>query len=119
MNVGDVLGPGFAGLSEEQRLERTAKELEAVLVTQLLSTMRKTVPEGGLFGGSVADDVFRSMLDEQIARATSEKSPFGLADAVVKSLQDRVKNAGEASESAKGSDAATGDEAAPRFRRIG
>jgi flagellar protein FlgJ len=116
VNVGDVLGPGFSGLSEEQRLERTARELETVLVTQLLKTMRETVPEGGLFGKSLADDVFRSMLDEQIARATSEKSPFGLADAVVESLRDRIKNAGESTESAKegASLPARGE-----FRRIG
>jgi Rod binding domain-containing protein len=74
--------------------------------------MRDTVPEGGLFGKSLADDVFRSMLDERIARAAAEKSPFGLADAVVRSLKAGVKPAGDSSEAA--GDGGAGAPAGPR-----
>lgn len=115
MNVSDILGPGFAGASDHEQLVRTARELETVVLTQMMSAMRKTVPEGGLFQSSLSDDVFRSMLDEEIARATAEKSPFGLADAIVKSLENRVKEPSGSTEMP--------NEAAPppdgAFRRIG
>jgi flagellar protein FlgJ len=81
-----IFGPGFAGLSEQKRLEQTAKELEAVVVSQVFSAMRKTVPDSGLFEKSPAEDIFRSMLDDQLARVVADKSPFGLAKAVTKEL---------------------------------
>jgi len=87
-----VEGPGFAALPERERLTRTARELEAVVITQLLDTMRASVPEGGLFEKSAADDIFRSMFDSELARKVAEKSPFGLADAIVERYGDRLGN---------------------------
>ena len=50
MTIERTLGIGFQGLTEEQQLQRAARELEGVVIAQLLGAMRKTVPEGGLFG---------------------------------------------------------------------
>ena len=90
MSADAIFGAGFAGLSDRARLDRTAKELEAVVVQQLFETMRKTVPEGGLLETSAADDVFRSMLDGELSRVVADKSPFGLAEAVSRELASRV-----------------------------
>jgi flagellar protein FlgJ len=106
-----IFGPGFAGATQHEKLERTARELEAVVLTQLLGAMRRTVPEGGLFGESLADDVFRSMLDEELARVTAERSPFGLADAIVRRMEKGIEERAPAAEG-KG-------ESPDRFRRIG
>jgi flagellar protein FlgJ len=81
-----IFGPGFAALPERERLARAARELEAVVVAQLLASMRRTVPEGGLFERSPAEDVFQSMLDGEMARKVADRSPFGLADAVARQL---------------------------------
>ncbi|HMB70812.1 MAG TPA: rod-binding protein, partial [bacterium] len=87
-----TFGVGFQGLSESRRLRKTAEELEAVVLAQLLSTMRNTVPEGGLFEKSAADDIFRSMFDQELARVMAEKSPFGLADEIVERFENRIKD---------------------------
>jgi flagellar protein FlgJ len=84
------MGPSFAGLSEKAKLERAARELEAVLVSQLMSTMRRSVPESGLVPQSAASEMFRSMLDDELARSTAAKSPFGLAKAIVDSFERAV-----------------------------
>jgi len=94
--TGSVFGPGFQGLDGPARLARAAKELEAVVVAQLFATMRRTVPEGGLLEGSAGDDVFRAMLDGELARVVADKSPFGLADAVTRELGERPPAAGAA-----------------------
>jgi flagellar protein FlgJ len=87
----ELSGPGFAGLSERAKLERAARELEAIVVTQLLSTMRRTVPDGGLLEKSATEDLFRSLLDGEMARVTGEKSPFGLAKTVLAQFENRFK----------------------------
>ena len=89
--IDGVLGAGFSGMNERGKLQRTAQELEAVVVTQLLESMRNSVPEGGLFEKSAADDVFRSMLDGELARVVAKKSPFGLAEAIMDRLGDRLQ----------------------------
>lgn len=89
----DIFGPGFAALPEAQRLARVAQELEAVVVTQLLSTMRTTVTDSDLVEKAPGHDVFRSMLDGELARETARTSPFGLADAVVAQFEKAVKAA--------------------------
>ncbi len=97
MTTNEIFGAGFAGLTESGRLERAAKELESVVLTQLLSTMRDTVPEGGLLEKSASEDLFRSLLDGEIARSAAEKSPFGLAKAIVTEFEKRIQNAEGAS----------------------
>jgi peptidoglycan hydrolase FlgJ len=97
--IDGVLGPGFSGMNERGKLQRTAQELEAVVVTQLLQSMRDSVPEGGLFEKSAADDVFRSMLDGELARVVAKKSPFGLADAIMDRLGKGLQEADAAAES--------------------
>ena len=79
-----IFGPGFSGLGRPDQLRRVATEFEAVVLAQLLSGLRKTVPKGGLFGQSASEEIFQSMLDSELARVTAERSPFGLADAMVK-----------------------------------
>jgi len=94
-----TFGIGFNGLTEEQKLQRTARELEAVVLAQLLAAMRKTVPEGGLFGQSPSSKLFRTLLDAELARDVADRSPFGLAEAVTKSLGESIKKTQEGAES--------------------
>jgi flagellar protein FlgJ len=111
VSIQQVFGIGFSGASEHEKLVRTARELEAVVLTQLLGAMRRTVPEGGLFGDSLPDDVFRSLLDEELARTTAERSPFGLARAIVERMERGVEGRAPLTEGKS--------EASGSFRRIG
>jgi Rod binding domain-containing protein len=91
VTIDPALGPGFAGLPEKAQLRKAALELEGVLVRQLFSTMRQSVPKSGLVDESPASEMFRSMLDDELAKITAEKSPFGLADAIVKRFETAIK----------------------------
>ncbi len=128
MTIDSMMGPAFAGLSEKAKLERAARELEGVLLSQLLSTMRRSVPESGLVPESAASEMFRSMLDDELARSTAAKSPFGLAKAIVDSFERtvapgpgvdaRVKTEHVLAEATREPTAAGTSARAP-FRRIG
>jgi Rod binding domain-containing protein len=100
MTTQEIFGAGFSGLPPQEQLRKAATELEAVVLAQLLGAMRKTVPEGGFLDESVSNDIFRTMLDGELARSTAEKSPFGLADALVKAYENRIKEAQSDAEAA-------------------
>jgi flagellar protein FlgJ len=114
-SVESLFGPGFAGATDRVKLQRAAQEMEAVVLTQLLGAMRSTVPESDLFGQSLSNDVFQSMLDQELARVTAERSPFGLAESLLQSLEKHVKQPEEPTEAPEGEKTPDG----ARFRRIG
>lgn len=80
----DAVTPGS---TEHAALARVAQELESVVLTQLYSAMRESVPSGGLFEESASTEIFRSMFDEELAKETAGKSPFGLARAILRQFE--------------------------------
>lgn len=85
-----VIAQRNSDLSNQKRSEilRTCQEFESVLVNQMFETMRKTIPEGGLFEKSNAESIFTSMLDTELARSAStrERSGLGLASQMYEQL---------------------------------
>lgn len=54
--------------NENRRLEKACADFEAIFVEQLFKTMRASVPESGLLDGGRAEDIYTSMMDQQVAR---------------------------------------------------
>jgi Rod binding domain-containing protein len=68
---------------ELQKMRKSAEELEASFVKQLLASMRKAVPEspmGQQYGGTMLRDMF----DEAIASSLSGHVGLGIADGVMR-----------------------------------
>ncbi len=67
------------------RLEEVAQQFEALLLGQMMKSMRNTVPEGVLTQ-SMGQDIFTSMLDEEFAKQAASLSPLGLAATITGQL---------------------------------
>ena len=61
-------------------LKRTCRQFEAVFVQNMLKHMRATVPEGGLFEKGNDYQMYRDMLDAQIAKEAADRGTFGIGD---------------------------------------
>lgn len=72
---------------DDKELKKACQELESVFLNMMLSTMRKTIPEGGLFEKSQASKTFESMLDEEYAKSLSKSGGIGLAKVLEKQLK--------------------------------
>jgi murein DD-endopeptidase MepM/ murein hydrolase activator NlpD len=87
--------PGAPSLSElstaaplptgQGTVREVATEFEGLLMNELLKTMRKTVPESPFFGG-FSNDVFTSMLDEQLSRESARGGALGLTGILERQL---------------------------------
>ena len=66
-------------------LKKTAKEFESIFMFQMVSAMRKTVPqnEGGLIKKSNGEKIFEGMLDEEWAKRLSGKGQGGGLSGVI------------------------------------
>ena len=64
---------------------QVAEKFEGLLIQQMIQSMRATVPDSEVFGGT-GSDVARSMLDETLATSVAHAGGFGLKDALLRAL---------------------------------
>lgn len=73
----------------DQRIEETAKEFEALVLAQFLAPLFNSVEAPGLTGGDgPGEDAYGALLQEQYAKAIADRGGFGIADQIKASLID-------------------------------
>ncbi len=78
---------------EDNELKKACKGFETILVTQMLTKMRETVPKSDLFGSDDAEQMFQGMLDEEIAKGVSDSGALKISDLLYKQLSKLEKTA--------------------------
>lgn len=82
-----------ADISKETKLKKSCKDFEAIILQQMLTTMRKTIPKGGLLEGGYAQDMYQSISDEGLAKEMTKGKGIGLADILYQQLSGVPKSA--------------------------
>jgi len=78
--------------NEQAALRRACQDFESVLISLMIKGMRETVPQSDsmLYGG-FGEDIYRSMMDEEIARNISRCPGMGLAEIIYRQLSGAKK----------------------------
>ncbi len=98
--------------------KEVAKEFEAVLLAQVISAMRKTVPESGLLEQSANRKMLDGAFDQEVARSLAARGGLGIAEQIVgqierqQGLQPAARGASRASQAVTATGASTGTSAA-------
>lgn len=97
MSAISPLGPGpspahAAVASPEDRLKKTAFQLEGLFVQRLFAAMRDTVPDDGLVSQNAGESTFTGLLDEKFAEQvpTQWSGSHSLAQALYHQLRQRL-----------------------------
>jgi len=69
-------------------LEKAAKGLEGLLLSQLLKAMDRTVDKGELFGGSFGGRISRELFLEKVGEELASDGGIGLASVLKRQLGD-------------------------------
>ncbi|GGP18268.1 flagellar assembly peptidoglycan hydrolase FlgJ [Silvimonas iriomotensis] len=75
-----------ANTGSKAGVKAVAQQFEALLMQQMLKSMRDATPQYDTLSSSPASSMFRSMYDEQIAANMSAHGGVGLADAIVRQI---------------------------------
>ncbi|MFH1081238.1 MAG: rod-binding protein [Pseudomonadota bacterium] len=76
-----------ADSAQETKLKKACADFEALLTYNLLKTMRRTIPSGGVIPRSSSRDTYEMMLDQYVAEAVARKGQgIGLQKAIYKQL---------------------------------
>ena len=76
-----------AGQQDPARMKELAQEFEAIFIQQMYKEMRNTIPDDGLIPRTNAEDTYIQMQDQEVARATARQGGIGLAEMMMKQLQ--------------------------------
>ncbi len=81
--------PDAAVEKDDRALRQACREFESLLVAQMLKQMRASVPKSDLFGSREKEEMFQSMLDDELAKGMSEQGAFKLGDVIYDQLARR------------------------------
>ncbi len=75
--------------ARDRNLRKTCEELESVFLYQLLRSMRRTVEKCDLFHGGSGEDMYESMLDQELSKSMAGTGNRGLADLLYRQLRPK------------------------------
>jgi len=68
-------------------LKRSCQDFEAIFIQSMFKSMRKTVPDSGLFTKDTAHEIYQDMLDARVASEISKTQSMGLADQIYRQME--------------------------------
>ncbi|MFH1488342.1 MAG: peptidoglycan DD-metalloendopeptidase family protein [Pseudomonadota bacterium] len=75
-------------------LKKACKEFESVLTYELLKSMRRTIDKSDLFHGGQGEEIYQSMLDQELAKTMSRGENNSLAAILYEQLKRRESAGG-------------------------
>lgn len=82
--------PDSAANKELQKLRKTCRDFEAVYINEMYKAMRKTVPDSGLFEKDTASELYKDMLDMEMAKATAAGKGLGIGETMYQQMKDKI-----------------------------
>jgi len=78
-----------SGSQSLEQAEKAATDFESLLLQQMIQSMWSTVPEGGMLSGSREEELYRDMLNKQVAEHMAETQGLGIKDIIVEEMKKR------------------------------
>jgi flagellar protein FlgJ len=74
-------------LKDRAALKKSCQDFEAIFIQSMFKSMRKTIPDGGLFEKDHAMEMYQEMLDQEMATKISQRQSLGLADQMYRQME--------------------------------
>jgi flagellar protein FlgJ len=71
------------------KLRKSCREFETIYINEMYKSMRKTIPDSGLFKKDMANTLYREMLDMEMARETAAGDGMGIGKAMYEQLKEQ------------------------------
>ncbi len=71
---------------KDMKLHESARNLEALVFEKMLSSMRKAIPKSGLFDEGQAEEIYQSMMDQELGKRIAQSGGMGLSELIYAQL---------------------------------
>jgi flagellar protein FlgJ len=82
---------GGTGGCPSQSLRDATQQFETLFISQLMKSMRGTVPQSGLMGSGGGQQLFREMLDQELAGRVAQAGGIGIGEMLYQQLSHQLK----------------------------
>lgn len=73
-------------LEDDKKLREACQDFEAILIKQMLDSMKKALPESNLINKNQGEKIFEDMLYQEYAENISREEPMGISDMMYRQL---------------------------------
>jgi flagellar protein FlgJ len=73
---------------ETLRLKKACKDFEAIFLSYMLKSMRKTVSKSELVDSGLQGDIYQEMMDDEFCKAAAESGTTGIAETIYRQLSN-------------------------------
>jgi Rod binding domain-containing protein len=94
MNIDIIDSSANYTKDKTEKLKKACEDFEALFVSKMFETMRKSEIEGGLVEKSRGEEIFTSMLDSEIAQESVKNGGMGLGRMLFESLSKYTQSEG-------------------------
>jgi murein DD-endopeptidase MepM/ murein hydrolase activator NlpD len=84
---GDSLPGSSRSKRSDEELKKACKEFESVLTNELLKSMRRTVQKCDLFHGGHGEEIYESLLDQELSKRMAGSGPQSLSNILYRQLR--------------------------------
>jgi Rod binding domain-containing protein len=85
--IDNLMHCGASDAVRNAKLRRVCKEFESIFTYEILKSMRRTVEKGDLFHGGQGEEIYESLLDQELAKSIAGKGPHSLAEQLYRQLK--------------------------------
>ncbi|MDA8138550.1 MAG: rod-binding protein [Desulfobacteraceae bacterium] len=78
-----------------EQLLKACQDFEAIFVQQMMQQMRQTVPQNGLFSGGRAEEIYTSMMDDELSKTFAQGRGLGLSEMLYRQLSSLQESKNE------------------------
>ncbi len=84
----EAVAPTIGSIANRSAIEarEVSEDFEAIFLAQVLDQMFRGIKTDGPFGGGFSEGLYRSMMNEEVAKAISRSGGVGIADAVYREI---------------------------------
>lgn len=80
------VGMAHTPKGDAHKLDKAAKDFEAVFISQMFEQMWSSVPTDGPFGGGSGEKIFRSLMIQDMGKQIAAQGGIGLADSIKREM---------------------------------
>ncbi len=82
-----------ADMNKNGKLRKACAEFESIILEKFLTMARESVPKSGLLDGGFAEDMFRSMHDQEMSRQMSREAGMGFGEMLYRQISAQYPGA--------------------------
>jgi len=74
---------------DREKLKKACKDFEALFMSQMLKSMRQSIPQTGFLGKGLGNDIYQGLMDHELSKKLSQSKGLGLGKVIYRQMLKR------------------------------